>query len=892
MALTERDRGGQLLSSVGVASALALMTFVLLLSGTFEFRRGLAVLAASLAIIAFLATPWLPKPGLSLRAFAACLGGALPSLRAQPPVDAWAVAGGLLEAMGFFFVYRDVLVPRFERPYRELARANQQHRLDLTLQKARQQQLFDSSLDAMFLCKPDAAGGFRYLDVNRAFERLAGISRAELIGKTTEETGTTDLTAVMARCARAGTTLHEEASLRLGPATRILCSMVPLKDAAGTTAQIAGSLRDLTEQKRLEEALVAERTFHETVVLKASVGLAVYRADGTCLVVNEAFARMVGSSREQLGAENFRKSESWKKSGLVELALSTLGTGWPSQRPAHFVTASDRDVWAEQQLVRVFLGGQPHLLVLLVDATEAHLKAEALSQARRQLQRATGVAEIGVWVQELTDGTLHWDDQMFELFQVPTTSRGALLNQDTWRDRCHPEDLARATAELARGIQGDAPFTFDFRIVLPGGALRLIHAAAVVERDREGKPVRVIGINKDITQDREREEELARAKRAADEVSHSKSAFLTHASAELRAPLATVAGLTELVLDSELGEAQRRYLERIRLASKAATNIASDLLDYSRIEAGELELEEADFTLEEVLRDTAARCGPRAEEMGSELVFEVAPETPLRVRGDPSRVGHLIDNLVGHAVAHSASGEVRVVVERAVGGAGLLLTVSGSAMKVARGEIERLLGLSGEAAPLTAAGEDLGLALSGRLVRLMNGEIGVESGDGGRCTLRVFLPLPPAVGRSGLHALKELGPLRTLVVDDRDTSRRAISALLESWSFEVTVARSGPRGLHAMEEAGRAGRPFELLLVDCRMPGMDGLDFARRARALMGAWGGPTVVMMATSFGHERVVKAGRAEGIDAIVEKPVFRSQLFDVLSELQYRRRPANSN
>lgn len=764
------------------------------------------------------------------------------------------------------------------------ARGSAGERVSSATEPTRHQRLFEASSDAMALWAVEEDGSARYLDVNPAFERLWGVTKAALVGRCAEESATAAVAPALARCLRAGTTVQEELEGPLPSGRRVLrVTVTPLGLRAPGTPSLAAVLRDVTEERRLGTELAQAKAFSETVILKSLVGIGVYRADGTCLVVNDAFVRMVGVSRAQLLAEGLGTSEAWAP-GMLELAQAALGTGKVLRREAHSIT-EDRDVWAERQVVRVTIDQEPHLLVQLVDTTHAHQATEALSGARAALARALELAGVGVWVQDFSDGTLHWDERMFDLFQVPPTRRGALLNQDTWRERCHPEDLPAVLERLKVGLAAGAPFTFDFRALLPDGSTRVLHSAAVVEKDGAGRLLRLVGITDDVSAERAREE----ARRMAVEAARSRADFLLRAGVELRAPLGTITGLASRMLDGELDAFQRRSVEQMVAAVKASLNMLNDVLDASRLEAGTFHLEAVDFGLEEVLEDVAERDAPQAEERGSELVFEVGAAAPSSLKGDPSRLAQLLHFLVIHALDRTPGGEVRVAVERAIAGTGLLVSVSGAALgsppREATGWVsEPATEVGAPALAPLEGGLGLELELASRIVHLMGGEVSVDREERGRCLVRVFLPLPEVPRRSGVWRPTELEGVRTLVVDDREASRRAVEVLLEPWPFEVTLARSGPRGLAELEAAAREGRPFQLVLVDSRMPEMDGLEFARRVRSAGGLAGQAAVVMMSTRLGRERV---GKVADIDAVVEKPLLRTQLVDVLAHLQLRRR-----
>ena len=644
-------------------------------------------------------------------------------------------------------------------------------------------------------------------------------------------------------------------------------------------------LVEVTEHERAEAELREAKSFNERIVLESPVGISVHRADGRCILANEALARMMGATREKLEAQNFLETDSWRSSGMVDAARATLATGTPWRLSAPFTSTSTRTLWVDTQMLRVVLNREPHLLVLTLDMTEAHGTGEAIRQARDRLRLATDVADIGVWTQGFVDGRVIWDERMFDIFGVPPNERTQNVSHDTWRTRCHPDDLERVDRDLRRGLRSDKPFGSEYRIVLPSG-VRHIQAAAFVERDVDGRARQVVGISRDITLQRELEKSLRESKLAADAANQAKGEFLANMSHEIRTPLNAVLGLTHLVLDSELSPTQRRYLERVQMSSKTLLGILNDILDYSKIEAGRLELEEVDFELDEILFNTIELFSPLAEEKGLELVFEVAFDVPLTVRGDPLRVGQVLNNLVGNAVKFTEQGEVHVTVDTAGRDLGLEFTIRDTGIGMTKAQVDRVFQAFNQADTSTTrkfGGTGLGLTISRRLVQLMKGAIDVKSALGAGSTFKVALPLRVVTAPSGIRRASELSGRRTLVVDDHQTTRRALEKMLLAWSFEVTLVSSGAEGLLAMGEALRAGRPFELVLVNWKMPAMDGLDFARAARALDGAAAQASLVLMVPTFERESLAIAASAAGITAALEKPVTRSRLVELLSGLE---------
>jgi two-component system, sensor histidine kinase and response regulator len=630
-----------------------------------------------------------------------------------------------------------------------------------------------------------------------------------------------------------------------------------------------------------ERTLIQERNLLRAISDTLPDGIYATDADGCFLLANNAFAGCYGLESS------------------ASLAGKTASDLFPEKIAAAF-QESDRQVMAGEQLIEreeSFAEGGENTrwrLVTKVPLRDNHGVARGVVGLIRDITHKKQEEERNWLLAQAVESSSELiglgDERGRVIFANPALlhaigfSRDEVIGKPFVASIFSPNNDASLQQEITASMRNSGSWKGECLERREDGTDVPVDLRIDLIKDKAGRPIGTLGIARDISLRKEAEEAMLRAKEAAETANRAKSEFLANMSHEIRTPMNGIMGMTELVLDTNLDPEQRNYLNLAKSSALSLLSLINDILDYSKIEAGKLEIEAINFQLGSCLGETMKTLSLRAHQKGLELAFEIDPDVNDALVGDPGRLRQVVVNLVGNAIKFTEKGEVVLHVEssaRREEGIELHFTVRDTGIGIPKDKQEAVFGAFQQAdGSMTRkyGGTGLGLTISSRLVQLMGGRIWVESDETkGSCFhFTALFELPKNPIRTIVPRDPEtLRGMRVLIVDDNSTNRQILIKMLDNWHATPYAVDSGAQAIVTLREASSMGRSFQLILVDAQMPEMDGFALIEAIKRNP-QWNAATIMML-SSAGQKGDAMHCRELGVAAYLTKPVQQDELLD---------------
>jgi PAS domain S-box-containing protein len=665
------------------------------------------------------------------------------------------------------------------------------------------------------------------------------------------------------------------------------------------------------ERREAQEALSQERYLLHALMDNLPDNIYFKDADSRFLRINKALTTYFGLSdpAQAIGKTDFDFFTEEHARPAYADEQEILRTGQP------VVAKEEKETWLDGRVRWVSTTKMPYrdkdgkiigTFGLARDITNLKLAEEALRESEGRFRGTFENAAVGISHTGL-DGRWLRVNARFCAILGYTVEEALRLH---WQDVTYPADLPASAEHLTALLRGERrSYSLEKRYLRKGGSVIWGQLDVSLQRDAAGKPAYAIAVTQDISERKRLEDELRQAMQAAEAANRAKDEFLANVSHEIRTPMNAILGMTELALDTELTDDQRQCLTTVKSAADNLLGILNDLLDFSKIEAGKLELVPADFSLRGAVGDTLRALAARAHKKGLELISELRPDVPDALVGDAGRLRQVLFNLVGNAIKFTDAGEVEVRVEEARGReppesareappgahaprspeAFLRFAVRDTGIGIPKDQQERIFRAFEQEDTSTTrryGGTGLGLTIASRLAALMGGAIAVESEPGrgstfaftARFGLQAQPPEPVPVQPPVL-----LHDLPVLVVDDNATNRHILEEWLGDWQVQPAAVGDAVTALAALRQAAARGRPYPLVLLDARMPGVDGLGLAGQIRQQAELSG--TRIILLTSGDRPGDWARARELRIDAHLLKPVQPDELLETIYRVMSR-------
>jgi len=643
-------------------------------------------------------------------------------------------------------------------------------------------------------------------------------------------------------------------------------------------------IKDLSAEQEAQQRF--ERLFRNNPALMTLSSLPERRF----LDVNDAFLRVLGYTRADVIGKTVSD---------IELVINDMQQKAVADRMLSEHVIADYEIQVHRKdgttMDGLFSGeifssqGRQYFLTVMIDITRRKLAEAELKEERMRLDSIIQGTNVGTWEWNVQTGKTVFNERWANIIGYSLEELSP-VSIETWIKYVHPDDLAGSNVLLQRHFNGElAYYECESRMKHKNGQwIWVLDRGSVAGWDADGRPQMMYGTHQDITKRKQVEEELRAQKERAEEANRAKSEFLSIMSHEIRTPLNAIIGMSDLLGETHLDEDQDNYVRTFRNAGESLLNIINNILDYSKIEAGKVDIEHAEFDLTDVIEKISAILALQAFKKHIELIVDIYPDVPSFLVGDQQHLRQVLMNLIGNAVKFTEKGEVTIRLEKVSMNevsqtCEVSFTVEDSGVGIAADKLSIIFERFSQADSSVTrkfGGTGLGLAISQKLVELMGGHILVESQPdrGSRFYFTLPFGLQKDASRKQIERDINLKGLRVLVVDDNATSRLMISRMLAPWGAAVTEAFDARDAMKEIRRQIHSGESiYDLIILDRQMPGLDGFELAEYIHNDSRLHDSKMIMMTSDSFNVD--TERARKFGISACLIKPVKKSDLKDCI-------------
>ncbi|MDO8911653.1 MAG: PAS domain S-box protein [Phenylobacterium sp.] len=657
-----------------------------------------------------------------------------------------------------------------------------------------------------------------------------------------------------------------------------------IRDASGRTVEVVSVMRDITDRMEMEIALAASEARYRLMATRASDIIACYGVDEKFTFLSPAIEKVLGYTPDDLlGRATTELMHPDDVRQVRKAFIAYLGAG-PDAPPLQYGYRAFRKdgatVWLEAHARAIYDADTGRLIEFqdtLRDVTQRKAVESALAESEMRHSVIGEYATDIISRSSLSGRLLYASPSITQV--TGFTAQELSEHKPAFLQLIHPDDLEPSLAHVRRVISGEiCSGRLSYRFKRKDGNWIWLECNPTLVRDADGKPSEILDVIRDVSAQRQIEADLLAARDAAEGAARVKSDFMANMSHEIRTPLTAILGFTRLLTArQDLAPEASAQLGRVATASDALLSIVNDVLDFSKLEAGQTEIKPRPVSPRGVLHDALSMFSPLADAKGLSLSF-AADDLPDAVRLDPDRIRQVLLNLIGNAVKFTSTGGVRLVATYDQASEQLAVAVEDTGAGMSDEQCERLFKRFSQvdgSSTRQHGGTGLGLAICKGLVEAMGGAIGVNSRPGLGSTFHFKITAPeaaivePSVAET--NATEAAEGLRVLVVDDNAANRELVNALLSRVGVEVLEAADGPSAIEAASL-----NPVDLILLDLRMPGMSGPETLARIRQT----DGPNQNIPILAFtADDDLARLGPDHGFDGLVRKPIVATELIDAL-------------